>query len=116
MVKSKSVTDHGDPLLVVAASQGKHIKKNFRKKIVNLHVVQMAFEIELNFPFYSLDFRSEKAVELLIKNGTNVNVANKYGTTALMAAAKKGNSENCCKQIIAGFFSSNLDLLTQETR
>lgn len=50
---------------------------------------------------------SKRAVELLIRNGTNVNVANKYGTTALMAAAKNGNSWaqnqvslNLCKQFI----------------
>lgn len=33
---------------------------------------------------------SDKAVEQLIKNGANVNVANKYGKTALMVAAKNG--------------------------
>lgn len=36
---------------------------------------------------------SEKAVELLIENAVNVNAANKYGTTALMTAAKNGNSK-----------------------
>lgn len=33
----------------------------------------------------------ERAVDVLIKNGANVNAANKYGTTALMVAAKNGN-------------------------
>lgn len=37
---------------------------------------------------------TEKNVELLIKNGTDVNIADKHGTTALMAAAKIGNLES----------------------
>lgn len=32
-----------------------------------------------------------KAVELLIKNGANINAANTNGTTPLMVAAKAGN-------------------------
>ena len=34
---------------------------------------------------------NEKTVKLLIKDGANVNAANKYGKTALMMAAKNGN-------------------------
>lgn len=34
---------------------------------------------------------SVEGVKLLIENGANVNAANKYGTTALMAAAKNGS-------------------------
>lgn len=56
----------------------------------------------------------EKAVELLIQNGTDVNVANRYGTTALMAAAENGNFL-CSKFQNAGFLS-NPFLLEQETR
>lgn len=90
------MTAHGDPLLVVAASQGKHIKWNlhqfhYLKKISKLTNHSNDIWNCTKFSYYSSDFLSEKAVDLLIKNGTNVNAANKYGTTALMAAAKKGN-------------------------
>lgn len=37
---------------------------------------------------------SKKDIEILLENGANVNKANKFGTTALIAAVKKGIIQN----------------------
>lgn len=49
----------------------------------------------------------EKATELLVRNGTNTNVANKDGITALMAAVQTGNLKPCYQRSKCGFLSSS---------
>lgn len=83
------MNENGDPILVFAAGKGNVNKlKNENRFFVNEMVNFVGIFLEIN-EFACVDL--VKTVEILLKNGANINAANKQTqTTSLMVAAKKG--------------------------